>query len=156
MQFAWSCRGDRWFRASLAVGFATSAVVAVRAAWFLTGGAIETLTLMIPRASAVDPSFAIALEEDPLSTFFVLVVAVSGSAILLASIDNFGNYVPERGAIPAVKSRGEHGHRTPRLTPENTNDARVVSKKGFAARTRRTVEYTRQAEERASELLEDG
>ncbi|MHB8352185.1 MAG: proton-conducting transporter transmembrane domain-containing protein [Thermoplasmata archaeon] len=92
---AWAGRGDRWTRASLALGSAASAVAAVQALGVLAGGTTGIVTLSVPGATAANPFLTFSLVEDPIAAFFLFVVAVSGSAILLASIGYTGRYVTE-------------------------------------------------------------
>ncbi|MCI4368325.1 MAG: hydrogenase 4 subunit B [Thermoplasmata archaeon] len=56
----------------------------------------------IPGAVAATPLLSLGLQEDPLSAFFVLVLAVSGAAISLASIGYVDRYVHSREAALAA------------------------------------------------------
>ncbi len=91
-------RSGRSVRASLAVGAGAAAVSAVQALTVLTDADFATGALAIPGTTAANPLVALALTEDPLGAFFLLVVSVSGAAILIASIGYIDRYVAHGSA----------------------------------------------------------
>ncbi len=88
-------------RASFLVGALASAVAAGQAVLVLIGMALPTVALGLPGTISASPLLALGIQEDPLSAFFLLVVSVSGAAILLASVGYTERYVDGRRGLLA-------------------------------------------------------
>lgn len=96
-----SSRGPRGVRGSFLVGAGSGALTAVQSVIILLGGALPASSLGLPGTVAASPLLTLGIQEDPLSAFFLLVVSVSGCAILLASVGYADAYVPHRRALLA-------------------------------------------------------
>jgi hydrogenase-4 component B len=76
------------------------ALTAVQSALTLLGGGAPSVDLSIPGTTVPSPLLSLVIAEDPLSAFFLLVVSVSGGAVLLASVGYADQYVHARhGAL---------------------------------------------------------
>ncbi len=83
-------------RASFLLGALSCAITTVQSVLVLLGGTLPASSLGLPGTVPASPVLALGIQEDPLSAFFLLVVSVSGSAILLASVGYAERYVPQR------------------------------------------------------------
>lgn len=93
---------SRWaVTASFLAGSMGCALLALQAAWTLFGGGSPTFALALPGTTSALPLLNLVVSEDPLSAFFLVIVSVSGGAILLASVGYVDQYVHERKATLA-------------------------------------------------------
>ena len=88
-------------RASFLVGALSGAFAAGQSVLVLVGGTLPASSLGLPGTVSASPLLALGIQEDPLSAFFLLIVSVSGSAILLASVGYSERYVPQRRGLLA-------------------------------------------------------
>jgi hydrogenase-4 component B len=94
-------RGRRGLRVSFLLGALAAALSAIQAVLVLGGGTMPASILRIPGTVSASPVLALGIQEDPLSAFFLLVVSVSASAILFASMGYAERYVPHRPGVLA-------------------------------------------------------
>ena len=96
MVVAWTRPTAGGVRGSFLLGSLGCAVAAIQAVELLVTGTAPSLAIGFPGTTTGVPLLALSIQEDPLSAFFLLVVAVSGGAVMLASVGYVDRYVHER------------------------------------------------------------
>ena len=94
-------RGPATVRASFLLGAVAAAVSAGQAVLVLLGATVPASVLGLPGTVSPSPVLSLGIQEDPLSAFFLLVVSVSASAILVASLGYAERYVAHRRGLLA-------------------------------------------------------
>ncbi len=94
-------RSRRAVSASFLAGALGCALLAIQASWTLLGGGSPAFTLSLPGATSPSPLLLLAISEDPLSAFFLLVVSVSSGAVLVASVGYVDQFVHDRKGVLA-------------------------------------------------------
>lgn len=89
------------FRAALLVGSLASALGAGESLLALLGESLPASTLRLAGTVPASTWLNLGVQEDPLSAFFLLIVSVSGSAVLFASVGYVERYVPQRRGLLA-------------------------------------------------------
>jgi hydrogenase-4 component B len=89
-------------RATFGLAVVGCVLAGLQAIAVLLGSVVPDQPLSITGTVAATPLLGLGLQEDPLSAYFVLVLAVSGAAISLASIGYVNRYVRDRKAVLAA------------------------------------------------------